>query len=245
MPDLRGGRRQTDRGPLLNRQRPPRDRTPPQPVAGTITDLSEQKRDPERVNVIIDGAFAFGLSADLVLEAGLAKGVTLTLAESADLLARDEVRQATTAAIRLLGHRARSERELRQRLRQKGFNGPAIDQAITRLRDWHYLDDEDFARRWVEGRQEHQPRSERLLTLELRQKGVDKETIDEVIADAEVDEQADALALARRKAGSYRGLEPDVQRRRLAAFLARRGYSYDVIRPVLDEVLAPDEDEFE
>lgn len=192
--------------------------------------------------MVIDGAFAFGLNADLILEAGLAKGITLTLAESADLLARDEVRQATTAAIRLLGHRARSEREMRQRLRQKGYNAPAIDQTITRLHEWHYLDDEDFARRWVEGRQEHQPRSERLLTLELRQKGVDQETIEDVLADAEVDERADALDLARHKATSYRALEPDVQRRRLAAFLARRGYGYDVIRPVLDEVLEPEDD---
>lgn len=240
MPALRGGRRRTDRGPLLNRQRAPRDRTPPEPVAGTITDLTAQKRDPERINVFVDGAFAFGLSADLVIDAGLAKGVTLTLAESTELLAKDEVRQATTASFRLLAHRARSEQELRQRLRQKGYNAPAIDQTITHLRDWHYLDDEDFARRWVEGRQDHRPRSQRLLSLELRQKGIDAETIDEVIEDAAVDEHADALALARQKAPSYRGLEPDVQRRRLSGFLARRGYGYDIIRVVLDELLGED-----
>lgn len=191
--------------------------------------------------MFIDGSFAFGLSADLVLETGLAKGVTLTLAESTDLLAKDEVRQATTASFRLLAHRARSERELRQRLRQKGYNAPAIDQTIIRLREWHYLDDEDFARRWVEGRQEHRPRSQRLLTLELRQKGIDTETIDEVLEDAAVDERADALALAQQKASSYRGLDPDVQRRRLSGFLARRGYGYDIIRTVMDEVLGEDE----
>ena len=228
----------------------PDSHTHPSPLTshlsgGRITDVSPQRNDPERVNVFIDGAFAFGLAADLAVEAGLHPGDELDEAAITRLLARDETRKATTAALRLLAHRPRAEGELTRRLRQKGYAQEAIDGAIAKLREWNYLDDADFARRWVESRQLHRPRGTRLLGQELRQKGVDAETIDEAIAEAAIDERADALHLARQKASSYAGLPPEVQRRRLSSFLARRGYGFDLVRRAVDEALGEDEVEDE
>lgn len=202
-----------------------------------ITAVTAQRNDPDRVNVAIDGEFAFGLSADLALEAGLHAGLELDDAAIQRLLAQDETRKATGAALRLLAHRPRAVVELTRRLRQKGYAPEAIDGAIAKLREWHYLDDGDFARRWVEARQTHRPRSARLLTQELRQKGVDTETISEALDDADLDERADALRLAQQKAPTYAGLPPEVQQRRLASFLARRGYGYDIVRQAVEAVL--------
>src|SRR5918998_1138847 len=135
-----------------------------------ITAVTAQCNDPDRVNVSIDGEFAFGLAADLALEAGLYTGLGLNGAMVTQLLTQDETRKATGAALRLLAHRPRAVGELTRRLRQKGFAPEAVDGTIAKLREWHYLDDGDFARRWVETRQLHRPRSARLLTQELRQK---------------------------------------------------------------------------
>ena len=212
------------------------------PAAGRVTDIAPQQHDPDRVNVFLDGAFALGLGAELATRERLAGGDELDAARVEALLAADEVGKATAAALRLLARRPRSEREVRDRLRQKGYTPAAIDAAVGRLEGWRYLDDADFARYWVENRAAHQPRGRRLLEQELRHKGVDREVVRETIAATELDETTAALELARKKLRAYAGEEPAVVRRRLGAYLARRGYGWDVARPVLDRLLGESED---
>jgi regulatory protein len=211
------------------------------PRSGQITALRPTRRDPNRISVDLDGAFAFALPAQLVAGERLEIGVALDESRTASLLAADEFARATEAALVFLGYRPRSEREVRDRLRRNGFGQDAIDLAIARLHDWRYLDDEDFARRWVENRATHRPRGKRLLQQELRNKGIDRETAHSVIAEADLDEAADAEQIARRRLPSYAGDDPAAIRRRLAAYLARRGYGYDVIRVALDRALGEDE----
>jgi len=136
-----------------------------------------------------------------------------------------------------LGYRPRSEKEVRDRLRRGGYEQHVIDHAISRLHEWRYLDDTDFARRWVENRTAHRPRGKRLLQQELHHKGIDTETAREAIDGADLDEAGAAEELARRRLPAYAGDEPAAIRRRLGAYLARRGYSYDVIRIALDRAL--------
>jgi len=215
----------------------------PESTGGRITRIAPQERDLERVNVFLDGAFAFGLGAELALREGLAVGDELSAARVGELRAADEVGKATTAALHVLARRPRSEREVRDRLRQKGYGADAIDAAIEKLEGWRYLDDASFARYWVENREAHKPRGRRLLEQELRHKGVERGLVQETIAAADLDEAGAALALGRAKLRSYAGLEPAVVRRRLGSYLARRGYGFDVVRPVLDRLLGEREDE--
>jgi regulatory protein len=211
------------------------------PRGGQITALRPTRRDPNRISVDLDGAFAFALPAQLVLDERIEIGDVLDEARVSALLAGDQAARATEAALVFLGYRPRSEREVRDRLRRGGFDQAAIDHAIARLHDWRYLDDEDFARRWVENRATHRPRGKRLLQQELRHKGIDRETAREVIDAADLDETADAEAIARRRLPAYAGDDPAAIRRRLSAYLARRGYGYDVIRVALERVLGEDE----
>ncbi len=207
------------------------------PRAGRVTDLAPQVRDAERISVSLDGVFAFGLPADVAAREGVAIGVDLDEAQVAALLALDDVARATSAALAFLSYRPRSEREVRDRLRQKGFAPEAVEAAVARLEGWRYLDDEDFARRWVENRAAHQPRGRRLLEQELRRKGIDRETARGVLDETEIDESAAALELARDKLRAYAGDDPTTARRKLGAFLARRGFGYDVVRPVVERLL--------
>lgn len=224
----------------MSRGRWPAREAPPRregATSGRVTAITAQEHDPERVNIFLDGVFALGLGLDLVLAEGLAVGDDLDEARVRSLKAADEVGKATMAALNLLARRPRSVREVRDRLRQKGYDVPTIDAAVAKLEGWRYVDDTDFARYWVENRAAHKPRGRRLLEQELRHKGVEREVVRETIDAAELDEFAAALELGRSKLRSYAGLEPPVVRRRLGAFLARRGYSFDIVKPVLEQLL--------
>jgi regulatory protein len=221
----------------------PPDEIPPQTVrAGRVTALRPTKRDPDRIAVDLDGSFAFALPATLVADERIQVGDTLDSDRVSALLAAEQASRATEAALVFLSYRPRSEKEVRDRLRRGGFEQDAIEHAIARLHEWRYLDDADFARRWVENRSTHRPRGRRLLQQELRHKGIDGEIARDAIDDADLDEIGAAEALARRRLPAYAGDEPAAIRRRLGAYLARRGYGYDVIRIALDRALG-EEDE--
>ncbi len=194
--------------------------------------------------MFIDGEFALGLPAIEAVKRGLRSGVELSEADIEELLAVDEVERAVQGAITFVSYRPRSEREVRDRLRKRDFSQEAIDQAIERMRGWGYLDDQAFAEWWVGNRTEHRPRGKRLLAGELRSRGVSAEVVGDVLEEAEVDEAGAALELARKRLSSLSSLDRQTQERRLAAFLSRRGYGWDVIKPVLKEVFGElDEDE--
>ncbi len=205
-----------------------------------MTALKAQVRDPNRISVFIDDTFAFGIAAETVVSAGVRVGDTLDTTRVTELVAMDESGRATTAALNLLARRPRSTREIRDRLAQHGYAEPAVDAAIAKLEGWNYLDDAGFARYWVENREANRPRGRRLLEQELRNKGVDRELAREAVEAAAPDEMAAALALAQAKMRSYERLDPAVARRRLAGFLGRRGYGFDVIAPVLGRVFETD-----
>ncbi len=210
---------------------------------GTISQVTPTQRDPERVSVFIDGAFAFALPAIVAVQRGLRRGVELDEAAVRELEGLAEVERATEAALTFVAYRPRAEREVRDRLRRREFAPAAIDAAIERLRGWRYLDDRAFAEYWVENRAEHAPRGRRALEAELRAKGVDRDVTGDVLEQVELNEEDAALELARKRLPRLAALDEPTQRRRLAAFLGRRGYSWDVIRPVLDRLYGPEGDD--
>jgi regulatory protein len=221
----------------MNRRRFSRqDHETEPPKAGRITAISPQQRDDARMNIDIDGSFAFGLHADVVLNHYLGVDTELTPEKIKTLLHEDEVKQAIIAALNQIAFRPRASGELIRKLREKGYAPEAAEAAVQRMLDLGYLNDADFADRWIENRQEHKPRSRKMLQQELRQKGIDPETIRDALENTEIDEFSDALGLARKKAGSMQGLDQVTRHRRLSGFLGRRGYTYDVIRKVLEEI---------
>jgi regulatory protein len=207
---------------------------------GRITEIRDQVRDPERVSLFIDGEFRIGLPRIAVAERNLRVGQILTDQDLAELEALDEVSRAVNQAVRLLGFRPRSRSELSVRLRKNGFSDEAIAAAIEKMVDYGYVNDEAFASFWVENRTEHRPRGRNALKSELRARGVPPEIIDRAIDEADIDEYGAALELARRRAARMQDLEPEVWRRRMAGFLQRRGYGWDVVRQVLEELQQPD-----
>lgn len=194
-----------------------------------ITAIEPQKRNPQRVNIYLDGEFAFGLTR--LVAAWLKVGDELSAEKIATLQEADTREQALQYALRLLGYRARTEAELRQRMQQRGWSEAIIEEALERLRRNGLLDDADFAHAWVENRQTFRPRSARLLRQELRRKGLDEHVIQEALD--EVDEEAAAYAAARPRAQRLRGLDSRSFRQKLIAYLTRRGFSYEIANTVV------------
>ncbi len=150
-----------------------------------------------------------------------------------------EYRKAWESALRLLNYRERSIKELEGRLREKHYSPSSIDAVIKRLLELDLLDDRKFARLWVRSRIQFKPRSAWLISRELREKGIEEEVIQEVIEEefTPEQEQAAVMGLAEKQARRYRGEDPGKAREKLFAYLARRGFSPDMIWKCLDEVL--------
>lgn len=202
-------------------------------MAGTITALRWQKRNKDRVNVYLDGRFAFGLTA--IAAAGLRVGQTLSDEEIAHLQAQDNSERAYEHALNFLSYRPRSEAEVRRNLRENDAEDEVIEAVIERLTRAGLLNDHEFARYWIENRLEFNPRGMRALRHELRQKGVPDAVIAKALAG--FDEEAVARRAAEPAARRLAHLEPTEFRRRLGAHLARRGFSYAVIEPLVEEML--------
>lgn len=188
-----------------------------------ITAIEPQKRNPQRVNIYLDGEFAFGLTR--LVAAWLRVGDELNAEKIASLQEADAREQALQYALRLLAYRPRSQAEVRQRLEQRGWNERIIEETLERLRQNGLLNDAAFAHSWVENRQTFRPRGRRLLVQELRQKGLDEQTIQDAVSDT--DEEEAAYTAARTRAQRLKGLEPRLFYRRLTAYLVRRGFSYE------------------
>lgn len=198
-----------------------------------VTALEVQKRNKERVNVYLDGEFAFGL--DIMAAAALRRGQELSKAEIDQMQAQDEVSKAVERALRFLSYRPRSVGEVRRNLAKKPYPEPVIDAAIERVIRLGYLDDAAFANFWVENRDTFKPLSPRALRYELRQKGVADEHIAAALAD--VDDHDAAYRAAQGRVRRYQHKSREEFRQKLGAFLQRRGFNYGTIRDVLEQLI--------
>lgn len=205
-----------------------------------ITAIEPQKRHPERVNVHVDGSFRLALAAELAYGAPLRVGDPITEERLGDLERQDKCWKAREAALVLLSFRPRTRSELRGRLLRKNFPEEVAEETVAALVEKGLVSDDAFAEVFVRDRTRLRPKGKRRLVQELRAKGVDAETAHAAVEEVWEREEVSELDLARDAAAKWSpraGEEPLRARRRLFAFLQRRGFSGDAIRQVMDEVL--------
>jgi regulatory protein len=197
-----------------------------------ITALKLQARDRLRVNVYLDGKFAFGLAK--VEAARLRLGQEIGDADLARLKSADAREKVHARALRLLARRPRSEVEVREHLQKHGAAEAEIAQELDRLRQSGLVDDQAFARLWVENRAAFRPRSKRALQVELKRKGITADMTAQALATADDADNAYRLAVARARRLAARP-HPEF-RRKLGDYLARRGFDYETIAPLVERV---------
>ena len=198
-----------------------------------ISAVEPQQKNPRRINIYLDGEYAFGLSS--IVAAWLKVGQELSEEKIASLQAEDASEIAYQKALHFIGYRPRSSAEVRQNLTKRGIAEDLVEQTVARLQQAGLVNDQEFVRAWIENRNTFQPRSRLALRLELRRKGLIDETIQPVL-DEQVDEQVLALEAARKYARRLAGLEWPEFRKKLGGFLARRGFSYTTLSPVVSEI---------
>ena len=197
-----------------------------------ITALVVQKRNPNRVNVHLDGEYAFGLAR--IVAVWLKVGQELDEEKLKRLQVEDARERAVQQALLFLSYRARSESEIRQNLIKHEIPEEVIEETLARLRQDGLANDGQFAQAWVENRSTFRPRSRRMLAMELRQKGLDDQAVSSALE--EVDDEPLAYEAAKKRAPRLKALEWADFRKKLSEFLARRGFSYSVIAPVVTRI---------
>ncbi len=198
-------------------------------MAGVITALQTQKKNKARVNVFLDNEYAFPLSLNAALS--LKKGQFLSDEDIHRLKNQDEIDKAYQRALHFLSFRARTQYEIEKYLRDKDFSEIAIEGTTEKLYRHKYLDDVDFGQQWVSNRTRLKPKGRRALRYELRQKGLSDADIEKSIAD--LDEDDLAWQAVQKKLPLWQSLERMAFKKKLTAFLARRGFNYDSIASVL------------
>jgi regulatory protein len=210
-----------------------------------VTNIERRKRDRRRVDLFIDGEFAFGLNEEVLLRSGLRKGDSLTGEELDGIRASQESSLARNRALKLLSGRLRSEAELRTDLLEHEFHPATVESVIEQLRQVRMLDDRRFARAFVHDARMRRALGRILLQLELRRKGVPEQVIREVL-DAAAQDEEEAVAfeaaskLLKRYRSSRKQSPTDRQRNRAAQFLGRRGFDWQTITAVMNRLFGED-----
>lgn len=203
-------------------------------IARTITALKQQQKNKDRVSVYLDDEFAFGVIMDVAMT--LKKGQMLTDDEIAQLQHGDTFNKAFTAALRYLGYRPRSQYEIEKYLTDKEYDEEVVEATVSRLYEYNYLDDEAFARSWLGDRERFKPKGERAIRYELKQKGVADDIITLVLEDLNEDDSA--WLAVQPKLERWIVLDEQTMKKKMMGFLGRRGFSYDAIRTVVEQVVA-------
>ncbi len=149
-------------------------------------------------------------------------------------------------AFHFLSFRPRSEKEVRDSLLKKKAPPEIIERVIASLKEHKFLNDEDFARWFIDNRLRFNPKGLRVIKMELKQKGIDREIIDTAVdnlskdvgGDAPNSDLESAKRLVEKKMPRYKGMERQVIYQKLGAFLARRGFNWDIIKASIDSELS-------
>ena len=196
----------------------------------TITSIKQQVKLKGRYSVFVDGEYAFSLSDTALLDHRLTNGQELTgedVKKYKQLSADDKV---YANALRYAAMRLRSQWELESYLQRKQASPELAEQIIGKLSNLQFIDDETFARSWVENRHLLRPTSKRKLQQELQTKRVPSDIIQKVLQDDEVTDRESLYNIVERKRRQTK-YQDDLK---LMQYLARQGYSYSDIKQTLD-----------
>lgn len=196
-----------------------------------ITDIKQQLKDKARFSIFIDGKFSFSLGESSLLKKHLRIDQELSDDELEELKDTAVWDKAYNRVLVLLARRPRSEWEVQEYLKRKGYDRDLINDLTYRLYKVNLLDDLAFARAWVENRRLLKATSKRRLMLELKQKHVKEDVIKEVLAEDETDERQVLRELVARKRKQSRYQD----NQKLMAYLMRQGFNYEDVKAVVTE----------
>ncbi len=190
-----------------------------------VTSLKPQKSG-KRVNVYLDGRYGFGIDLETLMTLKIAEGTEYSESEIKEIVKKAEFQKTLEKLLKYATLRPRSIFEIKQWLKRKRVHESLHKDLFNRLKRLDLVDDEKFARWWVEQRMAFKPRSARLLTYELQVKGIRKEVIEKVLDKMDIDE----LKIARKLAVKMKNKD----KKKVVAYLSRQGFDWETIKRVVD-----------
>ena len=201
-----------------------------------ITSLTLQKKRKDRWNLEVDGEFLTGLYADEIGKFDLYKGKEISQKEVEEIVASSELGLLFDKVLRFLSFRPRSVQEIRTYLKRKDVHEDLQDLVIERLQEKKFLDDVSFAKWWIEQRSQFRPKGKRVLSAELRQKGVAIDAIEDAFLQAIQPSEEDlCFQVAEKKKKLLSSYPREVARKKLFSALLRTGFSFPVVKDVIDK----------
>lgn len=205
-----------------------------------ITSIQQQKKNSERVSVFLDGEYAFGLDSKFLVDFDLYKGKSLDQAGVERIIRKDVGEKIKARVLNLIARRPRSEKEIRDYISQKFYEGKfdieeeyrsdLIESVVDELKKSDYINDESFANWYVNNRIEFKPRGKGLLRSELKSKGIPIDIISEVLDFGQTEELKMAKTLASKKLKTLSRYDKKQKGEKLIDFLRRKGFSWDIIQ---------------
>jgi len=209
-----------------------------------VTRIERQRRHRNRVNLFLDGEFAFGLHEEIIAKANIRVGDELDPSTIGIIKSHEETKLARDNALRLLSHRMRSQKELRFTLLEREFDPTIVDNVLHELQTKGYVDDRKFAAAFIRDARLRKPAGTAMLFQKLRLKGIDRALIMETLGDmlpADTEQElayTSAMKLLKRIRTSRKPVPQEKEKQRLSQYLAQRGFPWSTIRPVLRKVFA-------
>ena len=204
----------------------------------TITGVHHIPRKSSRRRIDLEDGTSFSMDLGLLTRHGLRVGLVLDDETREAILAEDAKTRAKSTAMDLIRVRPRSRREMLNRLVKKGFDEDAAEHAVQALEGLGYISDEEYASAHIDSRMRGKPKGRFAIRRELREKGIDRTTIDRALtAVSDEDERDAAIRVAQGQLPQYRTLPREVAQRRMYQFLLRRGFSYEHVSTAMREVM--------
>lgn len=189
------------------------------------------------MNVYLDDKFGFGIDLDNFVLLHLKVDQELTEKEIEDIVKKAEYQKTLDKLLRFAMVRPRSEKEVRDYFKRKKVHESMHEKLFEKLKHLELLDDTKFAKWWIDQRIQFKNKSKKVIQIELRQKGIGKEIIDEVFSETVIDEEKMAKELLAKKMYKWKNLEPKEAKQKASQYLAGKGFSWDVIGKVVDSNL--------
>lgn len=209
---------------------------------GIITDITQQKRDKNRYNIFVDGEYLFSASDEIVVTCRLKIGNEINQDELKEIIYKDDLRTAMNKALFYLSRADKTVKQMSDYLARKGYNRQVIEQTVEKLKDYGYLNDQAYAKRWVKENIEQGKAGEYLIKHQLIGKGIDRETAETVLESVSEEDRIQAARLLKAKYEKrYAKYAEREKNAKLYQALARKGFSYDIISKVVNT----DEDVYE
>ena len=208
-----------------------------------ITKIESQKKNKERVNIHIDGEYAFSASAEIVYKEKIKSNMEVDEIRLEKIISEANYLKCKETSLRIITRSYKTESEMENRLFEKGYDKKEIDRTMEFLKEYKFIDNRAYAEMYVKDRLRSQGIQK--IKYALLRKGIDEEEIEEVLNHVDRNSEEEVgVQLAIKKYKQLIKKEEDIQKRKnkLGMYLASRGYEYSLVKEIVKEVVSMEVD---